>query len=218
MGHNSYNQSNKGAIIAAVVIGALIVTGIGFLIYHSVPKHHAGKVVDARWTASTYLRQKTKYHSEEWGEPLGKDIVPGSKECNSKYYGQKECFCHTRQSCSGSGENRHCTSHRSCSSCPEYRTWCVYDYWEWPVVKTLQNAGIDYSPVWQEMTPADGNQRVEKGIVFNVTFNLEEVGAKEYSPTSLDELKMFKAGEYWDVKTNSFGYVKPVKVLSGEKE
>jgi hypothetical protein len=86
------------------------------------------------------------------------------------------------------------------------------------VIKTLQNSGTDYNPVWQEIVPADANQRVEKGIKFNVVFNLEKVGATEYSPTSLGELKQFMPGEYWNVKTNSYGYVKPVKKLFGEGE
>ena len=184
--------ATKCATIIGASVGLVVVILIVCLIYHLVPKTYSGKITDANWTTVTSLEQKTKYHGEEWGEPWGKDIVAGSKSCQSKYYGQRRCYCTTHESCSGSGRTRNCTSHESCSSCPEYRDWCVYDYWEWPIVKSLTKTGTDQEPIWQEMTAADDNQRVVKSVAFSVQFDLEKIGNTAYSPTSLDEFKQIK--------------------------
>src|SRR5271157_5232490 len=97
------NCNNKQGIITGIVVGTIIITLFGCLIYHLVPKNNPGTVASVSWNTSTHLLQKTKYHAEEWGEPYGKDIVPGTKRCESRYYGQRKCFCSSHESCYGSG-------------------------------------------------------------------------------------------------------------------
>jgi len=204
---NRYIKEGNFPIIQAIVavtIATLIVLGI----YSLLPHEEFARVDRILWSYDVYLHQRTITHGGEWGEPWGKDVVAGTTNCYRKYYGQESCFCH--DSCSGTGNNRSC--HRVCSSCPEYRTWCDYDHYTWPVVKQWNKSSTDHKCEWPEYEEAKENQRISKKETYNVFFVDKKTEKKyTYNVSNLTEFKKFQRGDTWLIKEYITGNAEPVR-------
>ncbi len=223
LGTLNYGRLCKNGEKSKVIIGIIgivcVLLFIGIIVWCIIPRKIPAKIIDSRWTWTSDLQQKTKYRAEEWGKPWGKDVVPGSLHCKSKYYGQRRCNCYTTRTCSGSGDHKSCSSHEHCSSCPEYRDWCVYDYWLWPVIQTKTNTGDCLkNPVWPELIANGPDQRIAQHEKYEVTFKPEEHDTCVYKAKSLNDLRQYVESNWWQIKVNKFSLCEPVKLLTGETE
>ena len=202
------------AVAKTAIPIVLIVAGIiGFSVWLLRDRNKSFQVVTSSWTTQSDLRQKTQYHGAEWGRPWGKDAF--NIQCHSRYYGQQRCFCH--EVCSGPTKTRSC--HQSCSSCPEYRDWCEYDYWEWPIIKTMTNFGLpEVDPSWPTLTANGPDQRVDQSVTFNVQWIDEENERTDWRAASIQDLRRFHHRDWWQVTVNHAGKFVPVKILTGESD
>ena len=107
---------------APVILGLFVVVAlIGAITWALWPKTVLVQVDNIEWRYVVKLKEKKIVHSSGWGSPWNGEVVNGSMSCVSKFYGMKECFCHTDYSYSGFGKNRMRHSRTTCSSCPDYR-------------------------------------------------------------------------------------------------
>jgi hypothetical protein len=200
----TYPEQTSDYTVVSIVAGALICIGLGVGIYFGVTNKEAYKVIHTSWTASSYLRQRTLVHSSDWCPP---DHDAFNVQKSRKFKNMKDCFCSTDDD-----------GVRHCSKCPNYDDWCEYDWYDWPVIKTLSNSGeADKTPTWPIMKPIE-NQRVDTGIVFEAVFENEDRAKIEYRAQSLEELRQYNVGAWWNVN-RAFGVgFKPLNVLNGETE
>ena len=212
-----YDKPDPGVIIALSIFAVIVLSGISYCSWYHWPREKPAQVVHAIWSYTHYLHQKTRTHSEEWGKPYGKNVIPGTLSCERRYYGEEDCFCH--DVCSGNGSNETCTHH--CSSCSVYKDWCKYDHWIWPVIKTANTTGTSVDePVWPMLAAQPPDQYIEQKPEYLVTFqNDDPSDTKQCTYTAKDykELHQFIRGEWWRVKTNAgFGVCDPLVLLTAE--
>ena len=192
-------ESKKYIPATFIILG--VVALIGLITWALWPKTLFARVDSIGWYYSVELHEKTIAHGSEWGSPWGKEVVSGSLSCISKYYGMKDCMCHTDYDYTGYGKNRHRTSHRVCSRCPDYRDWCNYDYVTWPVKNKWDSSGDSFAVSWPDYPQPNENQRVVRSEYYNVVF-LDAEDNKKYTlhPKSLNEFREFVVGERHKIK------------------
>lgn len=187
-------------IILLIALGVIIIVGI----YFGAVYKKAYKVVHVSWTASSYLKQRTQVHSSDWCPP---DHEAFNVQKSRKFRNMRDCLCSTDSE-----------GNKSCSKCPNYDDWCEYDWYDWPIIKTLSNTKEPLStPEWPIIKPIE-NQRVDTDIVFEAVFKDEDGNLMEYKAKSLEELRRYEIGAWWKVsRTFGVGFV-PLNVLQGEGE
>lgn len=131
--------------------------------------------------------------------------------CRDKKNGFSECRerCSTCRSCSTCTR----TAYRTCyERCPVYDDWCSYDYYDWPVVKSLTTNGIAHDERWPALEASGQDQRLDKTARFDVNFAREQGEAKTwaYSPKDMLEFKLFDTGAKWHIEVNHMGSVTPL--------
>jgi len=205
--------------IGASVLGvsALIALPI-WLLY---PHETTAKVSHISWTYQSNLRQKTLMHDSGWGTRSGAFNV----SCHSKYYGEEDCNyyqCNPRMiwyscNCNKDGCDR-CfrTEYDRCHHhCDVYRDWCEYDYYDWPVVKSLTTNGSAHDEHWPDLQ-AGVDQRLDRTERYEVAFTGEK--AWRYAPRDLSEFLQFETNTLWRIKVNNLKIVTPIQLLRPEAQ
>lgn len=169
-----------------------------------------------------------KYYGDEDCHPHQCNPHSVSYECNCT---SSECNCRTTCSDKGNGFSscsESCSTCRSCStcsrteydtcydSCPVYKDWCAYDYYEWPVIKTLNTAGVTHDERWPELEAVGADQRIDRIEVYEVAF-VDVKDVKEtwsYKPTGLVEFQKFDTNQTWRLKVNRLRIVAPLQRIT----
>lgn len=226
-------------------IGSGVAITIALTAWLFIPHETTAKVASINWTYQSDLRQKTLMHDSGWGTPFGAFNTScrrkhyGTEDCNphrcNPYSVSYDCNCTTydcncARNCSNGNREcrRTCSTCRRCSRCSrtEYRTcydrcdvyrdWCEYDYYSWPVVKTLATSGADHNEHWPDLVASGPEQRLDRTEKYRVVFT----GKKEwtYAPNNIGEFRRFQANEMWKIKVNNLKIVTPLRVLRPEAE
>ncbi len=175
----------------------------------------------------------SKYHSEEKCRPHNCRPHQESYRCRCESY---SCNCHDvctdngngysscRQSCSTCTRCDTCseTKYDTCyDSCPVYKDWCSYSYYDWPVRETKQTEGFTHEVNWPGIIPQPQKvQRVQKVEHYHVVFrDSKENETLVYEPKELATFKRFFVGDSWKLEVQRVtGTPTPVKKLSAEAE
>jgi hypothetical protein len=166
-----------------------------------------------------------KYYGDEDCHPHDCRPHSVSYECNCS---SSPCNCSTKCSDNGNGFStcsESCSTCRSCStcsrteydtcydSCPVYKDWCSYDYYEWPVIQTLNTAGATHDERWPVLEAVGADQRLDRVEVYDVSF-VDVKDPKEtwsYKPTGLTEFQKFDTNQTWRLKVNRLRIVAPLQ-------
>lgn len=145
-----------------------------------------------------------------------------SYECNCH---SETCNCHNVCSPNGNGFStchEVCSTCRRCSTCTRtvydtcyeqcdvYRSWCSYDYYEWPIIRTLATEGSEHNERWPELEAVGAEQRLERIARYEVKFQRSK---KEWTlkPSALSDFQRFRVGTGWRIKVNRVGSVTPLR-------
>lgn len=149
------------------------------------------------------------------------------ESCRSKKNGYSSCTtkCSTCRSCSTCSRTVYdtCERHDTCyktvydtcyDSCPVYDQWCQYDFYTWPLFKTLRNDGNNKDPIFPEFVAPDQEtyrtEHVEKYLVEFTETKKKEPQTFQYDPKTLVQYRKFTIGDSWDLKKGVFG-VEPIE-------
>lgn len=194
--------ANRSKEFIPIVLGVIAVVSIIAVITWALwPKTLSARVDTIGWFYSVELQERTVSHDSGWGKPWSKEVVSGSMKCDSKYYGMKDCMCHTDYYTTGYGEHKTRHSKRVCSRCPDYRDWCEYDHITWPKKKEWSSAGNTFATNWPEVPEAKENQRLVRHEFYNVIF-VDPKDNEKYTlhPASLSIFKTYPRGSRWMIK------------------
>lgn len=173
----------------------------------------------------------SRYYGNENCHPHDCNPHAVSYDCNFSTY---ECNCY--QSCSNNRNGYStcketcstCSRHETCSrteydtcydSCPVYKDWCSFDYYDWPIVAMQQTNGSDQETHWPTLGPDDsGVQRIQQIEKYDVKFRSEEE-TYDYVPSTLGDYRRFHLGDAWRLKIGRVrGKVDSLEPLRAEKE
>lgn len=190
---------------AKLTLGAsIIIVIIWFLCWLLVPHEKIAKVVGINWSYRSDLRQKTLAHDSGWGSPFGSFNV----SCRRRYYGDEDCNPHRCYDSFGTGTYRTCYNR-----CSVYKDWCEYDYYVWPIIKTVETYGSAHDEHWPELT-AGPDQRIDKTERYRVTFIAEDEWT--YRTDVLNDFLRFNLDTFWRIKVNKLKMVTPLQLLQPE--
>jgi hypothetical protein len=186
-----------------VGIGLAAVLLVGLAVWLCIPTQKVLRVASTQWQYDVELQQRTIQHAEEWGRPWNREVAKIS--CTRRFYGMERCMCH--ETCNGTGSSRSCR--QSCSTCPEFRDWCSYDYVTWPTVKQWVTAG-DWLPVkWPETPALTPDQRLVQYEKYTVSF-VDQGESYSYEAPNLTTFKKLRKGAAWSVNLYRTGSASPV--------
>ncbi len=156
---------------------------------------------------------ENKYYGEEDCHPYDCRPHQVSYDCNCESY---ECNC--RETCRDNKNgfstcSETCSTCRRCStcskteydtcyeSCPVYKDWCEYDYYEWPETARQATSGSTLETYWPELKAYTQTQRLDVQEKYSVEF---ELGKRTWTltPKTLDEFKKYAKGSTWKLRTN----------------
>lgn len=192
--------------IAAITLGVSAIVGLPIWLLY--PKEVTGQVTHIEWVYQSDLRQKTLMHDSGWGSPSGAFNVT----CRRKYYGEEDCNyhpCNPHMNAAEVLEYDTCHSH-----CDVYRDWCEYDYYDWPIIKTLQTMGSRHNEYWPDLQPTGPDQRLDRKERYKVEFAGETRWT--YQPNNLVDFQRFEVDAYWRLKVNRLKMATPLKLLRAE--
>jgi hypothetical protein len=188
-------------------LGALIFAGtvgfIWFIVWVATPRELIADVEDISWMYITNLRQREVRHDGDWGHQGTRghyDEPVFNERCYSKYYSDETYVCgsyETSYDC-GNGQTCYNTNYIYCTR-DVYRTWCDYDYYEWPVVATKQTMGSTHETYWDNFQPDGPLQRVQKIQSYEVNFQTFD-DKFQYKPDSLSDFKRFNPHDRWKLQ------------------
>ena len=167
----------------------------------------------------------SKYYGDEDCHPHNCRPHSVSYECNCSSY---DCNCRTTctdnkngfsscsESCSTCQRCSTCnrTEYDTCyDSCPVYKDYCTYDYYEWPIIQTLKTSGFEHNEHWPELAANGVDQRLDQTEFYEVTFIEAKTGKENwtYRPKTLVEFKTFEAKQFWRLKVNRLRIVTPLQ-------
>lgn len=169
----------------------------------------------------------SKYYGDERCRPYQCRPHSVSYECNCT---SRSCDCRTSCSDNGNGFStckERCSTCRTCSTCtrteydtcyetcPVYRDWCSYDYYEWPQIAAQETSGTEHDEHWPELQATSVEQRLERYERFEVAF-VEASEAKEswtLKPDTLEDFRKFEPKQLWRIRVNRLGLVTPMRKL-----
>lgn len=182
-------------LIGGMIFGCLIYFIIWLLF---IPSHLNTKVSSIEWIYTANLRIREIRHSSEWGNPGRKGFYDESAfnvSCRSKYYGTEDCNPHPCF-CDNKGVCNTCYD-----QCDEYRDWCNYDYFEWPVFQTQVTSGTDHEVYWAKLIAVGVDQRIQNIKEYKVVFQkTDNSDSYKYAAEDLIDFKRFNVGEYWRLR------------------
>ena len=201
-----------------LVVGMALGCLAYFIIWLFIPARLNTKVTSLEWTHAINLRIREIRHDAEWGQPNNKgfyDEPAFNVSCRSKYYGTEDCnphpcFCDKKGSCD------------TCyDQCAEYRDWCNYDYFEWPVSLTQVTSGTDPETYWPKLEAVGVDQRLQRIKEYKVVFQkTDNSDSYEYLAEDLLDFKRFNVGEYWRLRVGKLRThnIEELERLQAEKE
>ena len=164
--------------------------------------HKQAQVIGKDWEHFTDLREREVRHSGDWGSPPSK----------AGYFREStfdmDCYNRRRGSwcCGGKDEEGRCKSR-----CPEYRRWCDYSYFEWPVTQTKKVTGSgdagSFATFGNEL---DNDHRETHRRKYTVSFRRDRKEWR-YTTSSLRRYNEFVVGDLWEIKFPTFGSMEPTK-------
>lgn len=174
---------------------------------------------------------KRKWYGTENCNPHNCNPHSVSYECNCTSY---ECNCSTHCSDNGNGFStcsETCSTCQQCSTCSRieydtcydqcdvYKDWCEYDYYDWPIIKTLTTSGSSHNEHWPDLAADGPLQRLDKTERYSVDF-VKEAEVWIYKPRQLAEFQRYVVGKPWRIKVNRVRSVTPLEPLteSGERK
>lgn len=201
-------------------IGSGVSITVALTAWLFIPHETTAKVASINWTYQSDLRQKTLMHDSGWGTRSGAFNV----YCRRKYYGEEDCNyyqCNPHTiwrscNCNKDGCDR-CSRieyDRCHHHCDVYRDWCEYDYYNWPIIQTLETTGSRHNEYWPNLQPNGPDQRLDRKERYQVLF----VGKTEwtYAPRNLPEFQQFETDTLWKIKVNNLKMVTPLQLLHPE--
>lgn len=167
-----------------------------------------------------------KYYGQEDCDPYDCEPYQAEEAC-----GNYECNCRTQCKDKGNGFSdcrqecerctRYCTKtkYRTCyRSCPVYKQWCDFDYFEWPVRTTQETTGTTHQVSWPGLKPTSDFSRIERSEHYEVRFRCKDE-MQTYRPQDLADFRRFSPGDYWRIRIGKvLGGVEPVRRSQVEKE
>lgn len=216
MGRSWYEQRRQeerrntiiGLCIAGCVVAAIVVTLV--LVFRTRTAHY--KVTAAQWIATTNIRQKTLAHADDWCPPDHSSAFNIKRE--RRLYDTYDCNCITI-----GGDEMGIGGTEICSTCEDYRDYCTYDWWDWPVIRTKSNTGCPEDRVKHPILSFEPpDQRSEMLTEFPVLWKNEEGEVKPYKARDIQELRQYNTGEWWEIDVNYAGKFEPKAKALGETE
>lgn len=168
------------------------------LLLASCVKEVKYEVTAIGWEYTNNLHNRVTKHDEGWSHPSDAFNI----ETSRKRRGTRKCDC-----------RRDRNGRETCDTCPRYDTWYEYDYYAWPILKTVVTSNNDHAPYYGELPKLTGNQKYttqEKYII--ILSNPEEKEPREYKPSTLDEYKKFKFQDKW-IFDKGLGVFRPNMLL-----
>jgi len=210
-GYNPERERRKVIIIASVI--AIAVFGIALGLYLTFrTRKVAYQVKGAQWIATTNLREKTQRHTAHWGQPKYSSAF--NVHCERRLYDTYDCNCVTI-----GGDQNGLGGTEICSTCEDWKDWCSYDYYDWPVIGSKSNTGHpDSKPEHPILKYTPPNQRLEMLTEYPVLFANEEGESHSYNARDLQELRNYRLKDWWEVDVNYAGKFAPSHKLVGEYE
>jgi len=140
-----------------------------------------------------------------------------SNVCTDQGNGYSSCT----QSCSTCYDTCYETVYDTCyEQCPVYDEWCEYDYYTWPIIQTEVSSGVNnHDMKWPILETSQEHQKIESISKYGVKFqDTEDSGEKwDHSPETADEFITYLTGDYWKIKVNRAGMVKPMHKIRVEE-
>lgn len=189
---------------------------------HQRELHHGENWKHREPSGSFNERCASKYYGDEDCNPHPCNPHSVTYECGCTSY---SCNCSTSCSDNGNGFStcsETCSTCQQCStcsrteydtcydSCPVYKPWCSFDYYEWPIVKTLTTSGVVHDEHWPGMTAAPVEQRLDEYEKYEVSFT-KPGESWVYRASSLADFKRFETGAEWRIKVNRLRSVTPLQ-------
>lgn len=186
-----------------VGLGSVIVAGsvalIYFVVWVATPREVDVHVEDISWMYLTNVRQREVRHSSGWGHPGNKGFYKEpvfNKNCESRYYGEETYVCGSYTTVYACGKSTCSQIHYRYCNRSVYKTWCDYDYYEWPVVNFEQTSGNTHEVRWSELKPNGPLQRIQNIANYEVNFvNVDD--RFQYKPGSLADFRRFSPKDRW---------------------
>jgi len=205
-------QIEKRNTIITICIVCFVIIAITVSLYFVFRTREAHyRVIGAQWITTTNIRQKTLDHDSDWCPPDQSSAFNIRRE--RRLYKTYDCNCITV-----GGDEYGAGGVEICSTCRDYRDYCTYDYWAWPVIKSKSNSGKpEFDPVYPVISFEPPNQKGEMLIEFPVVWRNEEGKSEKYKARNLQELREYYIGEWWAVDVNHAGKFQPREKLFGEQ-
>ncbi len=149
------------------------------------------------------------------------NCVSYSCDCKTTCTNEKNGYSRCSESCGTCNRCSTCyrTEYDTCyDQCPVYRDWCEYDYYEWPISKTISTTGEDHKIYWPtvEFGPLQRLQKIEEyKIKFVCTGD-----SFEYNPKGLLDFNRFNVGDFWRLQVGKIRShnIEELQKISAEKE
>jgi hypothetical protein len=188
---------------------AAFITGAGLFIFLLVSgvkwachaDYRQGRVEQLEWYHRTDLRQRTENTSGHW------DRAPRT----AGYYDESTWghHCYDKDdgsSCCATDDKGFCTMW-----CTDYRRWCDYHYWDWPVKTSQEVHGFGHETSWATFGSSldDNHRETHEG-----SYVIQFTNTKEhwrYQTDSLREYRKFKIDDLWQLKFPNVGKMRPTK-------
>ncbi len=165
----------------------------------------------------------SKYYGDENCNPYQCNPHQVSYTCNCTSY---QCSCSTSCRDNGNGFStcsQSCSTCQSCQTCyrteydtcyhrcPVYKTWCQYQYYDWPVIQQAKTSGTGPEVQWGEVAAPIGLQRIATHEEYRVDFADADDGEPlcAIEPQTLTDYHKYQEGAAWVVSVSHAGRCAP---------
>jgi len=198
----------NGLLILLGVIAAVL---LGRACYWLVTAESAqARVESLSWTHRTFLHERRVFSDGHWGSPPSVQGAYDEPTFDWSCYDRQDgtvCVAHD-------DDDGHCTA-----EAPDYRRWCDYRYYDWPVIDTKVVSGRGYEMTWETFgSRLDALHRETGGGSYEVKFVHPKGEQWTYETDNEYRYRQFVVGDYWRLKLPHVGSMEPTAKLDLEKK
>ena len=201
--------SSRGCVIAAILIGILLVGGIiAFMVFSNRTTAVTGTVREANWTRTITIEGLTPVQYSDWRDEIPAGAEIGRCEADVRSV-QDTPTQNSREVCgtpytvdtgTGLGEVVQDCQYEV------YADRCTYTVEEWRTVDTLVLNGKGFTPQWPTAALAAQQRTGERteGYQCVLSANDEEY---TYTPQNWEQYRQCEPGSQWTLEVNTFGSI-----------
>jgi hypothetical protein len=194
-------SSNRGLLIAGVVLACLAIVCIGVAVLFFLPTSSVQATVsDVHWETQVPVQEvQAVRHTEERGNPPGGAYNVSCRD-------ESHDVCEERTIDRGNGYSEVV---EECHT--ETDTFCSYTVDEWTTIQTYSLEGNDLRPIYDDPNLRSDQRIGDESETLTVFFTTEDGGQETYTADSISEFQQFAIGSTWTLNMNLAGGIVSVE-------